>query len=177
MLGGSAPGGRAAGVSKVTPEKIRLLIVDDEIKFLQSISQRLIMRGFDVAMAANGAEALELTRAKKFDLALLDLRMPGIDGRQLLEMLKRDHPFLEVIILTGHGSIDSAVDCTALGAFDYLPKPYDLENLLGVLCRAYQNRLARKYELDPVRLGQIAETSSDSGPLATLRELRKLDGD
>ena len=161
----------------MTHDKIRLLIVDDEIKFLQSIAQRLSMRGFDVATASQGAQALELARTRKFDLALLDLRMPGIDGKQVLEELKREHQYLEVIILTGHGSIDSAVDCTALGAFDYLPKPYDLDNLLAVLCKAYQYRLGRKFELDPAMLGRIAERSPDAGPLATLRELRQLDDD
>ncbi len=108
------------------PDKIKLLIVDDEVKFLDSIAQRLQLRDFDVTKATNGQEAIEATRREKYDLALLDLKMPGIDGRQVLEILKKEHKFLEVIILTGHGSVDSAVECTKLGAFDYLPKPYEL---------------------------------------------------
>jgi DNA-binding NtrC family response regulator len=156
-------------------DKIRLLIVDDEVKFLQSIAQRLQMRGLEVTTAVNGHEALDKARSQKFDLALLDLKMPGIDGRQVLEVLKRDHQWLEVIILTGHGSIDSAVECTKLGAFDYLPKPYELDNLLQVLNRAYQARLTKKFESDQSRLEKISELALGSSPLNVLRELRKLD--
>jgi len=156
-------------------DKIRLLIVDDEVKFLESIAKRLELRGLDVTTAANGEQALEKTRTARFDLALLDLKMPGIDGRQLLQMLKKEHKFLEVIILTGHGSVDSAVECTKLGAFDYLPKPYELENLLEVLNKAYQARLKKKFESDQERLEKIADIAMGNSPLAILRELRKID--
>jgi len=156
-------------------DKIRLLIVDDEIKFLQSIAQRLEMRGLDVTTASNGQEALEKARTQKFDLALLDLKMPGVDGKQVLEALKKEHKFLEVLILTGHGSVDSAVECTKLGAFDYLPKPYELENLLEALNKAYQARLTKKFEHDQARLEKISELALGSSPLNILRELRKLD--
>ena len=100
--------------------KIKLLIVDDEVQFLNSIAQRLELRGFEVAKAVNGLEAVDITRREKFDLALLDLKMPGMDGREVLEILKKEHKFLEVIILTGHGSFESAVECTRLGAYSYL---------------------------------------------------------
>ena len=124
--------------------KIKLLIVDDEVKFLDSIARRLEMRDFDVTKAANGqAAALAAAQTARFDLALLDLKMPGLDGKQVLELLKKAHKYLEVIILTGHGSIESAVECTKLGAFDYLPKPYELDKLLEVLRRAYEARLQK----------------------------------
>lgn len=155
--------------------KIKLLIVDDEVKFLESIAQRLEMRGFDVTKAQNGQEALDAAATDKFDLALLDLKMPGIDGQQVLGRLKAEHKFLEVIILTGHGSIDSAVECTRLGAFDYLPKPYELDNLLDVLKRAYEARLQKKFEADQVRLEKISKLATGSSALAILRELQKLD--
>lgn len=158
-------------------DKIKLLIVDDEVKFLESIAKRLELRGLDVTTAANGEQALEKTRTERFDLALLDLKMPGIDGRQLLEMLKKEHKFLEVIILTGHGSVDSAVECTKLGAFDYLPKPYELEGLIETLNRAYQARLKKKFESDQDRLEKIADIAMGNSPLAILRELRKIDDD
>ena len=108
------------------PEKVKLLIVDDETQFVDSIARRLEMRGFDVTKAYGGQQAVDAARGGKFDLALLDLKMPGLDGRQVLEILKREHKFLEIIILTGHGSLESAVECTKLGAFGYLPKPYEL---------------------------------------------------
>jgi len=156
-------------------QKIKLLIVDDEEQFLDSIAQRLEMRGFDVTKAANGQQALDAAERDKFDLALLDLKMPGIDGKQVLERLKAKHNFLEVIILTGHGSIDSAVECTRLGAFDYLPKPYELDNLLDVLKRAYETRLHKKFQRDQERLDRIAKMATGASALAILRELSKLD--
>lgn len=155
--------------------KIKLLIVDDEIQFLDSIAQRLEMRGFDVTKAANGQDALQAAENDRFDIALLDLKMPGIDGKQVLESLKKDHKFLEVIILTGHGSIDSAVECTRLGAFDYLPKPYELESLLDVLKRAYETRLNKKFQHDEARLAKITKLATGSSALGILRELRQLD--
>jgi DNA-binding NtrC family response regulator len=157
------------------PEKIKLLIVDDEVKFLDSVAKRLELRGFDVTKATRGEEAVEATRTDKFDLALLDLKMPGMDGKEVLEILKNEHKYLEVIILTGHGSVDSAVECTKLGAFSYLPKPYELENLLEVLRQAYEARLKKKFELDQTRMEKIIRLATGSSPLGILRELRKLD--
>jgi DNA-binding NtrC family response regulator len=156
-------------------EKIKLLIVDDEVKFLDSIARRLEMRGFDVTKATNGQQALDAARRASFDLALLDLKMPGLNGRQVLEMLKKEHKYLEVIILTGHGSMDSAVECTKLGAYGYLPKPYELEKLLDVLRGAYEARLRCKFKEDDERMKRIMQLAMGSSPLGILRELRKLD--
>jgi two-component system NtrC family response regulator len=155
--------------------QIKLLIVDDEIKFLDSIAKRLELRGFVVTKATNGMDALEIARTERFDIALLDLKMPGLNGRQVLEILKKEHKFLEVIILTGHGSIDSAVECTRLGAFDYLPKPYELDRLLDKIQKAYEARLLKKFESDQDRMKRISELATGSSALAILRELQKLD--
>ena len=157
--------------------KIKLLIVDDEVQFLDSIAERLELRDFDVTKASRGAEALQIADQQKFDLALLDLKMPGMDGRELLEILKREHKYLEVIMLTGHGSLESAVECTKLGAFGYLPKPYELEELLQVLKDAYEARLKKKFEKDQIRKQKIIELATGSSPLAILRALRELDDD
>jgi len=156
-------------------DKIKLLIVDDEVKFLDSIAKRLELRGFDVRKATSGQEALEIVKNTRFDLALLDLKMPGMNGRDVLEALKREHKHLEVIILTGHGSVDSAVECTKLGAFSYLPKPYELEKLLEVLRQAYEARLKKKFDHDQARIDRITRLATGSSALAILRELRKLD--
>ncbi len=156
-------------------DKIRLLIVDDEVKFVDSIAQRLEMRGLDVSRAYSGKEAIEKAREEKFDLALLDLKMPEMDGRKVLEILKGEHKFLEIIILTGHGSMDSAVECTKLGAYGYLPKPYELDDLLDVLKNAYQERLRKKFEKNQARLDQIMSFATGASPLAILRKLRELD--
>jgi len=155
--------------------KIRLLIVDDETQFLESIAKRLEMRDFDVTTASQGQDAVEIARKEKFDLALLDLKMPGMDGKQVLEILKKEHKFLEVMILTGHGSVDSAVDCTKLGAFCYLPKPYELDKLLEALRRAYEARIKKKFESDQERMEKIAKLATGSSALGILRELRRLD--
>jgi len=157
--------------------KIKLLIVDDELKFLESVAQRLELRDFDVTKAKSGAEAIAAANTGKFDLALLDLKMPGMDGTQVLEILKKEHKYLEVIILTGHGSVDSAVECTKLGAFSYLPKPYELDALLEKLKEAFQERLRKKFEQDQARMEKIAKLATGSSPLGILRELRKLDDD
>jgi DNA-binding NtrC family response regulator len=155
--------------------KIKLLIVDDEVQFLDSIAQRLEMRDFDVTKAYSGKEAIEAAQNGKFDLALLDLKMPEMSGKEVLEILKQDHKYIEVIMLTGHGSVDSAVECTKLGAFSYLSKPYDLDNLLQVLKDAYEARLKKKFKADKERLDKIMELAKISSPLGFLREMKKRD--
>ncbi len=157
------------------PEKIKLLIADDEVDFLSSIAKRLELRGFLVTTAVNGQEAVDAARRDKFDLALLDLKMPGLDGRQALQELKNEHKFLEVIILTGHGSLESAVECTKLGAYGYLPKPYELEKLLEVLREAYEARMKKKFEGDIDRMEKISQMATGNSALAILRALRELD--
>jgi len=156
-------------------DKIKLLIVDDEVRFLAAIAKRLSMRDFDVTKATNGAEALAAASGAKFDVALLDLKMPGMDGREVLEALKAEHEYLEVIILTGHGSLDSAVQCTKLGAFGYLPKPYEFDKLIQTLKDAYEHRLRRKFERDQKRMDELAQLALGNSPLAILRKLRELD--
>ena len=154
---------------------IKLLIVDDEVKFLASIAQRLEMRSFDVTTASNGQEAIKKAHAEKFDLALLDLKMPGLDGKQVLEILKKEHKYLEVIILTGHGSYESAVECTRLGAYGYLPKPYELDKLLEVLRSAYEARMKKKFESDISKMEKLMKIATGAGPLSILQEMKKLD--
>lgn len=154
---------------------VRLLIVDDEVRFLEAIARRLVRRGFDVRTAANGQDAIALARSEKFDIALLDLKMPGMEGGQVLQTLKEEHRFLEVIILTGHGSLESAVELTRLGAFNYLPKPYEMEKLVEVLKDAYQARLQKKFAADEAKSEQIMALATGESALGILRKLRTLD--
>ena len=156
-------------------KKIRLLIVDDEPRFLDAIAKRLEMRDFQVTKAGDGATALAAAESAKFDVALLDLKMPGMNGREVLAAIKGEHRFLEVIILTGHGSLDSAVECTKLGAFGYLPKPYELDRLIEVLKDAYEHRLRMKFEHDQQRLEELTRLAVGNSPLAILRQMRELD--
>ncbi|MDP8205111.1 MAG: response regulator [Candidatus Electryonea clarkiae] len=157
--------------------KIKLLIVDDEVSFLNSIAKRLEMRDFQVTKATNGIKAMEAARSKKFDLALVDLKMPGMSGQKLLEFLKSDHKFLEVIILTGHGSLESAAKCTKLGAYSYLPKPYEFDRLIELLKEAYQFRLQKKFENDLKRMEKIQQIATGDSALGIMRRLRQLDDD
>jgi DNA-binding NtrC family response regulator len=154
---------------------IKLLIVDDETRFLNAIAQRLTKRGFDVRTAENGEDAIALARSEKFDIALLDLRMPGMDGGEVLRVLKEEHQYLEAIMLTGHGSLESAVELTKLGAFSYLPKPYELDKLIQVLKEAYQARLERKFADDQSKMDKILALAEGESPLGILRKLRELD--
>ena len=154
---------------------IKLIIVDDETRFLNAIAQRLKKRGFDVRTASNGPDAIALAQEEKFDIALLDLKMPGMDGGELLRILKEEHKFLEAIILTGHGSLESAVGLTKLGAFSYLPKPYELDKLIEVLKNAFQARLEKKFASDQAKMEKILATASGGSPLGILRSLKELD--
>jgi len=154
---------------------IKLLIVDDETRFLEAIAERLRKRGFDVRTATNGPDAIAVARSEKFDIALLDLKMPGMDGSQVLRHLKDEHEFLETIILTGHGSLDSAVELTKLGAFQYLPKPYELDKLVETLRDAYATRLRKKFAADQTRIDGIMSAAAGESALGILRQLRAID--
>jgi DNA-binding NtrC family response regulator len=155
-------------------EKIKLLIVDDEEAYVESMAKRLEIRGFEVRVATRGAEAIDEARMEQFDLALLDLKMPGMDGKEVLEILKKEDKYIEVVILTGHGSVDSAVDCTKLGAFGYLPKPYELEKLLDTLRQAYQAKMEKKFKANQELMEKITKLATGSSALAILRELKKV---
>jgi DNA-binding NtrC family response regulator len=158
-------------------KKIKLLIVDDEEDFLKSIAERLGMRDFDVTTAADGKLAVKVAKKGKFDVAILDMKMPGMDGMELLQILKKKHKFLEVIILTGHGAIDSAVEATKLGAYSYLEKPYDFEKLLNVLKDAYEARLRKKFEKDKKRMDELEMLSMGTSPMSILKSLLHMDDD
>ena len=106
------------------------------------ISRRLTMRGFEAVQATSGAQALELLDSvPNIEVAVVDLRMPGLDGLATLDRIKQVHPLVEVIILTGHGNVPSSVECLKAGAYDFLMKPMDMEQLVGVIeAAATQNR-------------------------------------
>ena len=152
-------------------------MVDDEVKFLESISKRLALKNFDVTTAVSGKEAIESAEKGFFDVAVVDFQMPGMDGTQVLRTLKEKHKYLEIIMLTGHATVDSAVECTKLGAFKYLEKPYDFENLVEAIQEAYEARLKKKFEHNQKRMEQIQKLSISSSPLGLLRAMARLDDD
>jgi DNA-binding NtrC family response regulator len=158
-------------------DKIKLLVVDDEVRFLEAISKRLTMRDFDVTAVSSGQEALDLADTQEFDLALVDLKMPGIPGEEVLDTLKKKHPFIEVIILTGHGSVESAVECTRAGSYGYLQKPAETEELMEVLKTAYQRRVQRKLKVSEKSLEQLMSAATRMSALGILRKLRKMENE
>ncbi|BCJ88268.1 sigma-54-dependent transcriptional regulator [Effusibacillus dendaii] len=123
-------------------QNIRLLIVDDETDLLDLLLQRLQRKGCTVSGAASSEEALRLLDAASFDVGIYDINLPGVDGIQLLRETKHKNPDMEVIMLTGHGTVDTAIEAMKLGAYDYLRKPYSLPELEAVLAKAAEkNRL------------------------------------
>ncbi|MFO7750877.1 MAG: response regulator [Desulfobacteraceae bacterium] len=122
----------------------RILLVDDEKEFVQTLSKRLEMRQFANEIALNGEQALDFTNREKTDVMVLDLRMPGIDGIEVLRQIKESKPDIEVIILTGHGSEADRKKCMELGAFAYLQKPADIDLLTRTMQEAYDKINAKK---------------------------------
>ena len=154
---------------------INILLVDDEVKFLTAVADRLTLKGFNVTTATDGDAAIEAAGKGGFDVAVVDLRMPGTDGAEVLKILKQKHKFIEIIMLTGHATVDSAVECTKLGAFKYLEKPYDFDKLIEVLKDAYHLRMQKKFETNANRMEAIQRLSMGQSPLGILKELAKLD--
>ena len=117
---------------------LRVLLVDDEKEFVQTLSHRLRMRQFASEIAYNGQEALDFTDREDTEVILLDLKMPGIDGIEVLKKIKKSKPHIEVIILTGHGSEQDRKICMESGAFAYLHKPADIEIITETMKKAYE---------------------------------------
>ncbi len=126
----------------------KILLVDDEREFVQTLSERLLMRDLGSAVAYDGESALEVVREDEPDVMILDLKMPGIDGIEVLRRVKESQPQIEVIILTGHGSEADRETCMQLGAFAYLQKPVDVEALSATIKRANEKIQGRNRAVD-----------------------------
>ncbi len=120
--------------------KIKLLLVDDEFEFLNSASISLSRRDFQVTAASNGMEALRLMALQEFDAAVLDVKMPGIDGVELLRKIREIDAEMPVLMLTGHGNIPDAFESIKVGALNYLSKPYDIDALAEKVKKAVESR-------------------------------------
>ena len=121
-------------------ENLKVLVVDDEADFLETIVMRLRRRKIDALGVDGGKKALEIVENERFDVVVLDVLMPGMDGIETLKLLKKKKPFIEVIILTGHGSVESGLQGMQFGAFDYIMKPADLDELLEKIQQAYERK-------------------------------------
>ena len=131
-------------MSNSTPPAVDLLVVDDDQEFRDTLRARFARHGFEVRSAASGEEALEVAELRNFDVAIFDIMMPGMSGLELLKRFKARHPDCEVVLLTGQGSIETAVEAMKLGAYDYLQKPFPLKDLEAVAIKAYERRNLRK---------------------------------
>jgi len=156
-------------------EKINLLIVDDEEQFLEAISKSLELRDFNVISVNRGEKAIEAAKNNPIDIALVDLKMPGISGEETLKLLKQEHKWMEVVILTGHGAVDSAVECTKSGAYSYLQKPCELNQLLEVLQDAYKKKVMNRKQIEEKKMNELLSISISSRPREILRKLREID--
>lgn len=141
--------------------EIKILVVDDELRFLDALCRRLKLRGFDVAKAASGEEAIQAARAADYALVLLDLKLPRMDGKEVLRILKQEHRRLEVIVLTGHGSLDSEKECAALGAFAYIPKPFELDHLIKFIKHAYMVQIENTFQGNGLKPARIRKAAGD----------------
>jgi len=117
--------------------KIKVLLVDDEKDFVESLSQRLQIREFDVKTSLSGDDALELIRKHDFDVVVLDVLMPGKGGIETLREIKDLQPLLQVIMLTGNATVETAIEGMKLGAYDYLMKPTETEDLVDKITKAH----------------------------------------
>ena len=119
---------------------IKVLLIDDEETLLEYLAKRLLREGFTVKATFSGEEALEIASNENFDVAVVDLKMPGIDGVETQKRLKKVQPFLQCIVLTAHGSIESALESGQKDAFQYLLKPIDYDNLVATIREAYERK-------------------------------------
>jgi DNA-binding NtrC family response regulator len=127
-------------VTSETPERIRLILIDDEVGFTTVMAKRLTRRGLDVTSAFSGSAAIQAMRKAEFDVAVLDLKMEDMNGIEVLKIFKKLDPNMPVIMLTGHGSETSAIEGMQYGAYDYLFKPCEFEELLEKIREAVSSK-------------------------------------
>ncbi|MGB5893407.1 MAG: response regulator [Ignavibacteriaceae bacterium] len=147
-------------------EKIKILLVDDEKEFVETLSERIRMRDHKSDVALNGEEALKHMDDDLPDVVVLDLKMPGIDGMEVLRRIRKAYPKVQVIMLTGHGSDKDEKEARKLGAFEYLQKPVEIETLMKKIKKAYK----QKFESS-----MMAATFAEAGEFDTAKEILEAD--
>jgi DNA-binding NtrC family response regulator len=133
---------------KIIMPRYTVLIVDDEKEFREMTVKRLSKRDLECESAPDGDTALDMVAKKKYDVILLDVKMPGRDGIEILREIKKITPLTEVVMLTGHASVESGINGIKYGAFDYLMKPIDLEPLFEKLNAAYEQKRAQEAKVE-----------------------------
>jgi DNA-binding NtrC family response regulator len=138
--------------------KVRVLLVDDEEQFAQTLAMRLDTRGYAVATAFNGDQALKHLKAKEADVVILDVLMPGLTGIDTLREMKKLRPLTEIIMLTGHATVETAIEGMKLGAFDYLMKPTEIDDLVEKIDKAYRRKAEHEDRIRQATIDKIAKT-------------------
>ena len=138
--------------------KVRVLLVDDEEQFVETLAMRLEARDYAVATAFNGDQALNHVKAKDVDVVVLDVLMPGLSGTDTLRQMKKLRPLTEVIMLTGHATVETAIEGMKLGAFDYLMKPTEIEDLVEKINKAYKRKADHEDRIRQATIDKIART-------------------
>jgi len=152
-----------------------IVVVDDDEAIRDSCRQTLERSGYRVATATDSFSAVKAIRLQRPDLVILDLKMPGVDGTELLRRITAEHPGLDVVVITGYSSVGSAVECMRLGAYDYVPKPFDTETLRLVVRRAIEKRrLAVENEALRRTLAGASVGEALLGESAVMRRVREL---
>jgi DNA-binding NtrC family response regulator len=137
-------------------QKFRVLVVDDETDFLETFVDRLQMRDVNVEGVESGEKALELLKKKLFDVVILDVKMPGMDGVSTLREIKKHWPLMEVIMLTGHASVESGIEGMKLGAYDYIMKPADIDDLMDKMQQAYEKKAMHEERIERARIKELS---------------------
>jgi DNA-binding NtrC family response regulator len=146
--------------------KSRLLLVDDEEQFVEALSERLSLRGYDVTASLTGEDAIEKIKNYNFDVVILDVRLPATDGTEVLREIKNLKPLTEVIMLTGHGTVEMAIEGMKLGAYDFLMKPCETEDLTAKIEKAHDRKAEQE---DRIRAAKISH--STSSPRSVLNDI------
>jgi DNA-binding response OmpR family regulator len=136
---------------------IKVLIVDDEKDFTELLSERLETRGFKTRIAFDGNEAISRLNEENADVVLLDVMMPGKSGVETLKEIKNSWPITEVIMLTGHGTVETAIEGMKLGAYDYLIKPTETDDLSQKITSAYQRKSDHEERIRQAEINKIIE--------------------
>jgi len=139
-------------------EAMQLMLVDDEERFLSTTKKLLEREGYSVLTATNGSQALEMLRQKRVHVVILDVKMPGMDGNEILAQIKRQYPMTEVIMLTGHATVASAVDGLKSGASDYLMKPIDVHDLIAKAEEAFSRRQGLEAKIRVARMRHLMKS-------------------
>jgi DNA-binding NtrC family response regulator len=132
-----------------------VMLVDDEVPFVETMTKRLSKRQLLILPAYSGRQALEKLEKNSVDVVILDVKMPGMDGIETLREIKKIYPLVEVIMLTGHATIETAVEGMRLGAFDYLMKPCEIEELLAKVNEAKEKKSRHEQKIMDARMKEI----------------------